>query len=223
MGADDASWPVPKSSLTRPPGEVKRTDDAARAMGGWRVLSWPRRGQAPRRERLICVRIASLGGGGVAARHHVHHSFIHPLLSVPRHAARRVRRTGVLPAFDHGGHSLAPWCFPSLGKRRRAEEERPGRNRPHSRSRRRSCVASSRGSLRRQYSALQPRLLAAGPASPTTIPSCGDLASLNTEKLTSTDLRTVEPDQPDLRNQLTGHALAPAAPVSPRAGLGGRG
>jgi hypothetical protein len=167
---------------------VTRSDDAARAIGGWRAVSRPRRGQPARRERLICVRLASLGGGGIPVRHHVHHSLIHPLLSVPRHAARRVLGTSVLPTFNDGGHSLAPSCFPSLGKRRRAEEERPGRNRPHSRSRRRSCVASSRGSLRRQYSALRPRLLAAGPASSTTIPPSGDLASSNTEKLTSAGL-----------------------------------
>ena len=72
---------------------------------------------------------ASLGGRGVAARHDLPHALIHSLLGVTRHAARRRLAAGVLPAFPDGNHR---WllAFPSLGKRRRAEEERPGETGP---------------------------------------------------------------------------------------------
>lgn len=75
------------------------------------------------------VRVASLGGRGVAARHDVPHALIHSLLAVTRHAPRRMLGAGLLPAFHDGTHR---WllAFPSLGKRRRAEEERPGETGP---------------------------------------------------------------------------------------------
>jgi hypothetical protein len=54
---------------------------------------------------------------------------IHSLPGVTRHAALRMLGAGVLPAFPKGDHR---WllAFPSLGKCRRAEEERPGETGP---------------------------------------------------------------------------------------------
>jgi hypothetical protein len=79
--------------------------------------------------RRCSVRVASPGGCGVAARHDLPHALIHSLLGVTRHAARPRLAAGVLPAFPDGNHR---WllAFPSLGKRRRAEEERPGETGP---------------------------------------------------------------------------------------------
>jgi hypothetical protein len=75
------------------------------------------------------LRVASLGGRGVVAQHDVSHPLIHSLLGVTRHAALRMLGAGVLPAFPKGNHR---WllAFPSLGKCRRAEEERPGETGP---------------------------------------------------------------------------------------------
>jgi hypothetical protein len=67
------------------------------------------------------VRVASLGGRGVAARHDVPHALIQSLLGVTRDAACRMLGAGVLPAFHDGNHrwllafSLA-WKAPPGGR-----------------------------------------------------------------------------------------------------------
>ncbi len=102
-----------------------------------------------RSSSMPTVRVASLGGRGVAARDDVPHALIHSLLGVTRHAARRMLGAGVLLAFHDGNHrwlialSLA-WKAPPGGRgearrnfpqrrRDRRAARRCGRPLPHGR------------------------------------------------------------------------------------------
>src|SRR5215212_5331634 len=95
-------------------------------------MSWLRRGPALCWVRLICLRAAAFGGGGLAARHDVPYVRIHSLLGVARHAARRVLRTGLVPSFVDGGHHWLLAVFPRLGAPAGRKRRGPAKPAPQS-------------------------------------------------------------------------------------------
>ena len=128
-----ASTAVPSAA-----GDEARRQQESRSWRAWSGRRVGRRAdpagrtsaRAPRGERLIgaceCVAERRWRRGAPSRPSRAR------LPAAGRDATRcpRVLRADVLLAFDDGRHSLAPCVFPPLGKRRRAEEERPGETGP---------------------------------------------------------------------------------------------